>query len=97
MNYSINDLATRVANCAKRKFTSKEFLGMSNESLLELVKDAASDETLHLSAEVNNTDVLNFSKRANSNAKLNKTFLKVAEILHHDDVLNRAVELLKEM
>ena len=93
--YDINSLAMRVANCAKRKSNPNELLGLSDESLLELVRDAAAGETLPLSAEVNNTDVWTFASRANYNVSFNNTFAKVVELLFQDDVLNRAAELLK--
>lgn len=90
--YNKNDLASRIAN----RVNPNILLGLSDESLLKLVKEAAAEETLHLSAEVNNIDTWQFSSKANSNASFQATFLKAADILHSSDVLNRAVELLKE-
>ena len=90
--HNTNDLALRVAN----RVNPDNLLGLSDESLLELAKDAASAETLDLSAEVNNTNTFQFSIKANYNASFQATFLKVADALHSSDVLNRAVELLKE-
>ena len=90
--HNTNDLALRVAN----RVNPDNLLGLSDESLLKLAKDAASAETLDLSAEVNNTDTFQFSIKANHNASFQATFLKVADALHSSHVLNRAVELLKE-
>ncbi|MDE0013229.1 MAG: hypothetical protein OXU36_18945 [Candidatus Poribacteria bacterium] len=90
--HNTNDLALRIAN----RVNPDNLLGLSDESLLELAKDAASAETLDLSAEVNNTDTFQFSIKANHNASFQATFLKVADALHSSDVLNRTVELLKE-
>ena len=90
--YNKNDLALRIAN----RVNPNNIFALSDESLLKLAKDAAAEETLHLSAEVNNTDTWQFSNQANSNASFQATFLKAAEILHCSDVLNRSVELLKE-
>ena len=94
--YSTNDLAMRIANRVISGSDPNSLLGLSDESLLELAKDAASAETLDLSAEVNNTDTWQFVNQANSNVSFQATFLKAADILHCSDVLNRAVELLKE-
>ena len=90
--YDKNDLALRVAN----RVNPNSLLGLSDESLLKWAKDAASAETLDLSAKVNNTDTFQFSIKANYNASFQATFLKIADALHSSDVLNQAVELLKE-
>ena len=94
--YNIDDLASRIANRVISSLNFNSLLDMSDDSLLKLAKDAASGETLHLSAAVNNTDTWQFANKANSNVFFQATFLKAADILHCSDVLNRAVELLKE-
>ena len=96
MMYTINGLATRIENRALDKTNPNILIGWTEESLLELAKNAAAEETLPLSAKVNDTDAWSYSNRVNSNVSYNRTFLHVAEILFRDDVLNRTVELLKE-
>ena len=94
--YNTNNLAMRIANRVISGSDPNSLLGLSDESLLELAKDAASTETFDLSAEVNNTDTFQFAVKANYNASFQATFLKVADALHSSHVLNQAVELLKE-
>ena len=54
--HNTNDLLMRIANRVMSNPNSNSLLGLSDESLLKFVKDVASEEALHLSAEVNNAD-----------------------------------------
>lgn len=94
--YNRDNLAARVANRVIDSLNFDSLLDLSDDSLLKLAREAASTETLNLAAEVNNTDTWQFANQANSNASFQATFLRVADILHCSDVLNRAVTLLKE-
>ncbi len=49
--YNTNDLAMRIANRVMSKPNPNHLLGLSDESLQKLAKDAAAEETLDLSAE----------------------------------------------
>ena len=72
---------------------------MPDESLLRLVKAAAADEWAFLSVEIikKNEAILQSLGMTNSEGQINTIFNDVAESILSDNVLNRAVELLKEM
>ena len=97
--YDINALAMRVANRTIGKSDPRLILGIPDESLLGLVKASAVDEIMITFNEVTNKNeaLLQSFGMTNTQESIAITFNNIAEILLNDDVLNRAVELLKEM
>ena len=95
----IDYLARRVADRTVGNANPKDFLVLPDESLLRLVTAAAADEWVLLSTEIMNGNeaVLQSLGVASSEQQIKSIFSDVAENILSDNVLNRAVNLLKEM
>ena len=95
----IDYLAKRVVDRTISGTNPVDFLVLPDESLLRLVKAAAVDEWIVLSTEITNRNetVLNSLGMTNSQQQINSIFNDVGEKMMDNEVLNRAVDLLKEI
>ena len=95
----IDYLAKRIVDRTIGDINPADFLVLPDESLLRLVKAAAVDEWIVLSTEITNKNetVLNSLGMTNSQQQINSVFNNVGEKMMGNEVLNRAVDLLKEI
>ena len=95
----INYLARRVANSTIGQADPNILNGLTDKSLLELVKSAASRETILLLQEVVNKreEILQQFGMTTSHEEAENVLNSIGEMMFSDEVLNRAVDLLKEM
>lgn len=94
----IDYLAKRVVDRTIGNINPADFLVLPDGSLLRLVTAAAADEWILLSTEITNRNetVLNSLGMTNSQQQISSIFNDVGEKMMSDEVLNRAVDLLKE-
>lgn len=96
--YDINALAVRVANRTRGASEPHEVASLPDETLRELAKAAAVDEITEIFREVSNQNeaLLQSFGLKNTKESLAIAFDNIGTTLLGDDVINRAVELLKQ-
>ena len=96
--YDLNALATRVANRTRGTSDPNLVASLPDESLLGLVKAAAVDEIMEIFHEVSNKNetLLQSFGLTNTQESLAIAFDNIGSIMLGDDVINRAVDLLKQ-
>ena len=96
--YDINALATRVANRTKGTADPNLVASLPDESLLGLVKAAAVDEIMEIFHEVSNKNevLLKSFGLTNTQESIAIAFDNIGTIMLSEDVINRAVDLLKQ-
>lgn len=96
--YDINALAVRVANRTRGASDPNEVASLPDETLRELAKAAAVNEVTEIFREVSNQNeaLLQSFGLTNTKESLAIAFDNIGTTLLGDDVINRAVELLKQ-
>ncbi len=96
--YDMNALAVRVANRTRGTSDPHEVASLPDETLRELAKAAAVDEIMEIFHEVSNQNeaLLQSFGLTNTQESLAIAFDNIGTTLLGDDVINLAVELLKQ-
>lgn len=94
VNVDLTDIAMHVANMFLAE-NETEFLTLTGNELLEIVKDFGANNALNIAASIADTDVWTFVNSIDDDEYINRTALNLCHLLTNDDFVNQVVSLAK--